>query len=651
MIKLKLAYCLCLILFSTLIYGQGMTDSTFILNQVEINAQGSINERGLNITKIDSLIVHKSANSSLSELLSKHSPVFIKSYGQGSLATASFRGTAASHTQVEWNGININNPMLGQVDFSLIPVYFIDEVLLFHGGSSLQKGSGALGGSVIVNSEPDWTNGFNADLIQTVGSFGTYQSYANLKASNNKIIYDLRLFHEQSKNDFQFYNNANGLFNYVNQQNADYIKNGALLNTYYRLGKNNLISVNIWGQTASRNLPPIMSYEGTNRDEYQDDYELRISGKWKLYKNKFKSELNSGYSKTNLDYFLAHNTPLGMFINYDSKSNTQSLFNKYSFDYKPFKKILIAGMANFNYHQVHIYEAGQQTGYDKTRAETGLKLSVHREFLNRLTVYGLLYSEFVDNGFTPIMPSVGLEYEVLKDQNLYLKSNFTRNYHQPSLNDLYWLPGGNDKLKPEQGYTGDIALDYSFKKDAVFVVNTSLGGYMSYINDWIIWRPGEYRFWQAENIKTVFARGIEATFSSRVLVSKFNFELFTNYTFTKTTNEEQISPEDNSVGKQLMYIPLHKANLMLSTGYNGFKFSYNLALNGERYTTSSNEITRHVLPKYSLHDIYFGKEMLVFGKLLEVQFRINNLFNLDYQAILWRAMPRRNYKVFVKISI
>ncbi|MCK9322204.1 MAG: TonB-dependent receptor [Bacteroidales bacterium] len=651
MIELKLAYCLCLILFSTLIYGQGMTDSTFILNQVEINAQRSINERGLNITKIDSLIVRKSANSSLSELLSKHSPVFIKSYGQGSLATASFRGTAASHTQVEWNGININNPMLGQVDFSLIPVYFIDEVLLFHGGSSLQKGSGALGGSVIVNSEPDWKNGFNADLIQTVGSFGTYQSYVKLKASNNKILYDLRLFHEQSKNNFQFYNNANGLFNHVNQQNADYIKIGALLNTYYRLGKNNLISVNIWGQTASRNLPPIMSYEGTNRDEYQEDYELRISGKWKLYKNKFKSELNSGYSKTNLNYFLAHNTPLGIFVNYDSKSNTQSIYNKYSFDYKPFKKTIITGMANFNYHKIHIYEAGQQTGYDKTRAETGLKVSVHREFFNRLTAYGLVYSEFVDNRFTPIMPSVGLEYEVLKDQNVYLKTNFTRNYHQPSLNDLYWQPGGNDKLKPEQGYTGDIALDYSFKKNSVFVVNTSLGGYMSYINDWIIWRPGEYRFWQAENIKTVFARGIEVTLSGRVLVSEFNFELFTNYTFTKTTNEGEISPEDNSVGKQLMYIPLHKANLMFSAGYKGFKFSYNLALNGERYTTSSNEITRHVLPKYSLHDIYFGKEMLVFGKSLEVQFRINNLFNLDYQAILWRAMPGRNYKIFVKISV
>ncbi|MDD4149030.1 MAG: TonB-dependent receptor plug domain-containing protein [Bacteroidales bacterium] len=651
MIKLKSAYCLCLILLSTIVYGQGMTDSTFILNQVEIKAKRNINERGLNITKIDSLVIKKSANSSLSELLSKHSPVFIKSYGQGSLATASFRGTAASHTQVEWNGININNPMLGQVDFSLIPVYFIDEVLLFHGGSSMQKSSGALGGSVIVNSEPEWTKGFNADLIQTVGSFGTYQSYLKLKTSNNKILLDLRLFSEQSKNDFQFYNNANGLFNYENQQNSNYVKNGALLNTYYRLGENNLISVNIWGQMANRNLPPIMSYEGTGRDEYQKDSELRISGKWKLYKNKFKSELNSGFSKTNLDYFLANNTPLGMFISYDSKSNTQSLFNKYSFEYKPWAKTIIAGMVNFNYHKVHIFENREQTGYDKTRSETGMKLSVHREFFERLTVYGLVYSEFVDNSFAPLMPSVGLEFDVLKNQNLYLKSNFTRNYHQPTLNDLYWLPGGNVDLRPERGYTGDVALDYSFRKDASLTINASIGGYMSRINDWIIWRPGEYRFWQAENIKEVFARGIEATLSGRVVVSEFDFEFFTNYTFTKTTNKEETLPGDNSVGKQLIYIPLNKANVMFSTGYKGFKFSYNLALIGERFTTSSNEITRHVLPAYSLHDIYLGKEMFVFGKALEVQFRINNLFDLDYQAILWRAMPGRNYKIFVKISI
>lgn len=42
--------------------------------------------------------------------------------------------------------MNINNPMLGQVDFSLIPVWFVDQTELYHGGSSLQDGSGLWAG-------------------------------------------------------------------------------------------------------------------------------------------------------------------------------------------------------------------------------------------------------------------------------------------------------------------------------------------------------------------------------------------------------------------------------------------------------------------------------------------------------------------------
>ncbi len=53
------------------------------------------------------------------------------------MATASFRGTAPSHTQVSWNGISISSPMLGMVDFSLIPVYIIDDLTLKHGAASL----------------------------------------------------------------------------------------------------------------------------------------------------------------------------------------------------------------------------------------------------------------------------------------------------------------------------------------------------------------------------------------------------------------------------------------------------------------------------------------------------------------------------------
>ena len=41
---------------------------------------------------------------------------------------------------------------------------------------------------------------------------------------------------------------------------------------------------------------------------------------------------------------------------------------------------------------------------------------------------------------------------------ILLKWNASSNYRLPSLNDLYWIPGGNRELMLEQGYSLDMAL-------------------------------------------------------------------------------------------------------------------------------------------------------------------------------------------------
>ena len=68
-------------------------------------------------TEIDSIALSNSSTVRLSELLSQNTPIFIKDYGRGAMATASFRGTAPSHTKITWNGLELNSPMLGIVDF------------------------------------------------------------------------------------------------------------------------------------------------------------------------------------------------------------------------------------------------------------------------------------------------------------------------------------------------------------------------------------------------------------------------------------------------------------------------------------------------------------------------------------------------------
>lgn len=627
----------------------GITERTHKIGEVEVKAARRVHEAAVVKTTIDTLVLAQTMNASLSELLSNHSPIFIKSYGQGSAATASFRGTAASHTQVEWNGLNINSPMLGQVDFSLIPVFLVDNVSLLHGGSSLQEGSGALGGSVSLNSTTPWGKSLYGSAMQGFGSFGTYQTFVGVGGGNDRLQARVRYFHESSDNDFSFLNNAKLPNQRERQQNGDYRKQGATAGLNYKVTTNDFLALNAWVQFANRNLPPIISYEGRGREERQEDHEIRLSSQWNHYAERWKSELTVGYSTTAVDYFLANTTDLGTFTNVDSRSQIHSFHSKHSAQFTLAPGLTLRTLANANYHSVQIENYLTTEGYKATRIEAGLSGSIHWQMAPRWSSYLILREELVDGRFTPLMGSVGAEYNPLASNALQLKANITRNYHQPTLNDLHWMPGGNPNLRPEQGYTGDLSADYAFRLGGVRMEST-LSLYASIIDDWIIWRPSDFRYWTAENIKKVFARGFEGTLKGRSQWGEVNLQLIGNYAFTRTTNQEPTLEGDESHNKQLIYIPVHKANLLAKATWRGYSLSYNGAIVGERFTTSSNEVTRHRLPAYDLHGITLGKEFR-FGPLrADLLAKVDNLFNKDYQAILWRAMPGRNYTLLLKLS-
>ena len=74
----------------------------------------------------------------------------------GDLASPSFRGTGASQTVIDWNGININSPTLGQADLSLIPVGLIDDIHIYYGGASLLLNNGGIGGAINLETRPVW---------------------------------------------------------------------------------------------------------------------------------------------------------------------------------------------------------------------------------------------------------------------------------------------------------------------------------------------------------------------------------------------------------------------------------------------------------------------------------------------------------------
>ena len=118
------------------------TKRTFMIPEVTVVAKRSIKEIGVQQTKFDSVMLKENIALSMADVLTFNSSIFVKSYGRATLSTVAFRGTSPSHTQVTWNGMRINNPMLGMTDFSMIPSYFIDDASLLHGTSSVNETGG-----------------------------------------------------------------------------------------------------------------------------------------------------------------------------------------------------------------------------------------------------------------------------------------------------------------------------------------------------------------------------------------------------------------------------------------------------------------------------------------------------------------------------
>ena len=188
------------------LYAQDMTKRVFRLREVTVIGRRPLKDIGVQKTLFDSIALKDNIALSMADVLTFNSSVFVKSYGRATLSTVAFRGTSPSHTQVTWNGMRINNPMLGMTDFSTIPSYFIDQASLLHGSSSVNEIGGGLGGLVKLSTVPDAADGFNLQYIQGIGSFKTFDESMRLSYGSDHWDISTRAVYSSSPNDFKYTN-------------------------------------------------------------------------------------------------------------------------------------------------------------------------------------------------------------------------------------------------------------------------------------------------------------------------------------------------------------------------------------------------------------------------------------------------------------
>lgn len=176
------------------------------IREVNVTARRPMKEIGIQKTQLDTTVLHENIALSMADILTFNTSIFVKQYGRATLSTVAFRGTSPSHTQVTWNGMRINSPMLGMTDFSMIPSYFIDDASLLHGTSSVNEAGGGLGGAVKLSTRPADADGFNLQYTQGVGSFSTFDEFLRLTYGNDRWQTSTRVVYSSSPNDFKYRN-------------------------------------------------------------------------------------------------------------------------------------------------------------------------------------------------------------------------------------------------------------------------------------------------------------------------------------------------------------------------------------------------------------------------------------------------------------
>jgi iron complex outermembrane receptor protein len=236
--------------------------------------------------------------------------------------------------------------------------------------------------------------------------------------------------------------------------------------------------------------------------------------------------------------------------------------------------------------------------------------------------------------------SLGAELSIIP-QYLSLSTNIAYNYHAPTLNDLYWQPGGNPDLNPEQGISQDLTLKLTVPLSGMFF-KFSLSTFRMDIDDWIVWLPTERYYWTPRNLNRVRSQGVETSIESLFHIGKLSSRVVFNYTYTDAANRKASFEGDASVGVQLPYVPRHKWNINLTSQYKNLTFNYYWGYTGKRFTTTDQS---YFTEDYKLHSASLEYGVKIAKQNLIIRLTVDNLFDTYWESTQYYPQPLRTFNL------
>ena len=545
----------------------------------------------------DSATLSQFRGGTVAELLQARTPLYIKSYGPGQLASIALRGTSAQHTAVLWNGLNISLPTLGQNDFALLPVGATTQLAVQPGPAAALYGSGAIGGAVLLSSEPDWRPGAHGSVQVDAGSFGLRGGSIAAATAGAAVAVRLAASYREAANNYP----------YTTQEFGGPVRRilgGAALRHQWslapevalRLGTAGQLVASAWLTDTDREVQPAAT--GTNRHARQRDQSRRfVLGYRHLASARAQWAVRAAWFEDVLNY-----RDDGLLSN--SRVRTTQAQADYTAAVGARASLRLGAEvqhfnAALNEYVAPVTTENRAAAFALLRYDPrpGLRLSAN------------LRQAALPQG-NPLTPTLGLEWDLwaadpaadslaaAPRHRLTAKASAARSYRAPTLNERYWNPGGNPGLRPETALGYEAGLVHHLALAAgTTTLQTELTAYRQLVDDWVQWTPGPEGYWRPRNLRQVLTQGLEASTALARRRGAHHFGARAAYAYTQARTHRATPADPVPVGQPLPYMPAHAATLSIDYARGPWRVAAAASATGYRYTDAS---ARGYLPGYGL---------------------------------------------------
>lgn len=586
-------------------------------------------EAPVRVTVIGRTELDETAATSVADALEARAPLHVRRYGPSGLATVTVRGSTASQALVLLDGQRLSSPQLGQVDLSLLPAALLESVEVLSGPASGLYGSDALGGVVHLRT-PRPGDGA-ARLTTEAGPWGERRASALASGDVGPVRALVAAEVGEAEDDYSYADRTRIGAPRVTRAGWDSRRAGVVA-TVRAEGAAGAAGLSLWAADAERGLGGTEAVGARQWDRL-----VRLGATAERSAPWGRVEAAASVQRSRLRYANPYPAPADRTNGLDETGRTAvaHLDLRAATDRWAgwtWTGALAAGLGRAAHPSL---TAAAEDGF------VGAALSGvggTRRVTLFPTLRADLYAPAGGHRQLALSPQLGLNVRPTGADALRLKANAGRAFRMPTLNDRFWLPGGNPGLRPERGWSTDAGAVWSGR--GVLVEAT---GFASWTRDQIVWAPTAAGFWAPSNVARTRSVGIEGSARGARTLALAGRPALAEGGLAATA----LDARDLRTDQPLRYVPRWTAKAWGGLAWGALRADLNARLVGARFTTASGS---QPLPAHLVLDGQLGARYRTSAVAVRLALAVENLTDATYQVVQSYAMPPRHARLRLTVQ-